>query len=140
MLLAGPVREAGDTDRISSGSASDGGKIAIGLEISRAAHLLMTMIKVTIDRGELPGSWAALKAVLKEPMMLLILAWWKLALLKGILTSNPSFLRPEISSLDFWLSIVASSWVSSLFCRSATAPLVSCTAVMRELPGSIKTF
>ena len=64
VLLAGPVREAGDTDRISSGSASDGGKIAMGLEFRRAAHLLMTMIKVTIDRGELPGSWAALKAVL----------------------------------------------------------------------------
>ena len=100
----------------------------MGLEFRRAAHLLMTMIKVTIDRGELPGSWAALKAVLKEPIMLSILAWLKLALLKGILTSNPLFLRPEISSLAFWLSTVASPWVSSSSCRSATAPMVSCTA------------
>ena len=108
MLLAGPAREGGDTDRSSSGSASDGGKIAIGREFRRAAHLLITMMKVTIDRGEIPGSWAALKAVLKVPMTLSILAWWKLALLKGILTSKPSFLRPEISSLAFWLSTVAS--------------------------------
>ena len=52
MLLAGPVREYGDTDKISSGSANDGGKIALGLEFKRAAHLLMTMIKVTIIRGK----------------------------------------------------------------------------------------
>ena len=108
MLLAGPVREDGDTDRSSSGSASDGGKITMGRELRRAAHLLITMMKVTIDRGEFPVSWAALKAVLKEPMAISILAWWILALLKGILTSKPSFLRPEISSLAFWLSTVAS--------------------------------
>ena len=54
--LAGPVRELGDTDKISSGSASDGGMIAIGLEFKRAAHLLMTCMKVTIVRGEAPGS------------------------------------------------------------------------------------
>ena len=106
----------------------------------RAAHLLVTMMKVTIDNGELPGSCAALKAVLKEPMMLSIFAWWKLALLKGILTSKPSFLRPEISCLAFCLSTVASSYASSSSCRSATASLVSCTAVMRELPGSIETL
>ena len=101
MLLAGPVREDGNTDSSSSGSASNGGKIAMGREFRRAAHLLVTMMKVTIDRGELPGSCAALKAVLKEPMMLSILAWLKLALLKGIWISKPSFLRPEISSLAF---------------------------------------
>ena len=74
MLLAGPVREAGDTHSNSSGSASDGGRIAMGLVFRRAAHLLITMMKVTIDNGELPRSWAAAKTVLNEPMMLSILA------------------------------------------------------------------
>jgi hypothetical protein len=68
------VREDGDTHSNSSGSASDGGRIAMGLEFRRAAHLLITMMKVTIDNGQLPGSWAAAKAVLNEPMMLSILA------------------------------------------------------------------
>ena len=73
----------------------------MGREFRRAAHLLITLMKVTVDNSELPGSCAALKAVLKKPMMLSIFAWWKLALLKVILTSKPSFLRPEISSLTF---------------------------------------
>ena len=75
MLLAGHVREVGDTDKISSGSASDGGRITMGLEFRKAAHLLMTMIKVTIVRGELPGSCAAFNAVLNEPIILSTLAW-----------------------------------------------------------------
>ena len=53
MLLAGPVREFGDNDKILSGSANDGGRIKMGLKFKRAAHLLMTMIKVTIVRGKL---------------------------------------------------------------------------------------
>ena len=74
MLLAGPVRELGDTDKISSGSAKDGGRIAMGREFRRAAHLLMTMIKVTIVRGKAPGSCAALRQTLKDFMMDSILA------------------------------------------------------------------
>ena len=74
MELAGPVRELGDTDKISSGSAKDGGRIAIGLEFRRAAHLLMSMIKVTIVRGEAAGSCAAFRQTLKDLMMDLILA------------------------------------------------------------------
>ena len=140
MLLAGPVREVGDTDKISSGCSSDGGRIGKGLKFRRAANLLMNMIKVTIVRGELPGSCAALNAVLNEPIILSTLAWLKEALLKGILVSNLSFLRPVISSLACWLSTVASSWVSSSSWRSDTAPLVSCTAVIRDDPGSIATL
>jgi hypothetical protein len=56
------------------------------------------------------------------------------------LTSNPSFLRPVISSLACWLSTVASSWVSSSSWRSATAPLVSCTALIRDDPGFMETL
>ena len=112
----------------------------MGLKFRRAAHLLMTMIKVTIVRGELPGSCAALNAVLNDPIILSTLAWWKEALLKEILTSNPSFLRPVISSLACWLSTSASSWVSSSSWSPATAPLVFCTAVIRDDPGSIKTL
>ena len=75
MLLAGPVREFGDTDKISSGSANDGCKIAMGLKFKRAAHHLMTMIKVTIVRGEAPGSCAALNTILNDPIIDSILAW-----------------------------------------------------------------
>ena len=54
--LAGPVRELGDTDKISSGSAKDGGMIAMVLLFRRAAHLLMTVMNVTMLKGEAPGS------------------------------------------------------------------------------------
>ena len=43
--------------------------IAIGLEFRRAAYLLMTMIKVTIVRGEAPGSCAAFRHTLKDLIM-----------------------------------------------------------------------
>ena len=49
MALAGPAKLFGETDRISSGSANEGGKIAIGREFNRAAHLLATFMKDTID-------------------------------------------------------------------------------------------
>ena len=52
MLLDGPVRELGDTDMILSGSAMEGGRIAMGRELRSAAHLRMTMMKVTIVKGE----------------------------------------------------------------------------------------
>ena len=68
MELDGPVRELGDTDKISSGSANDGGRIAMDLEFKRAAHLLMTMIKVTIVRGEAPGSCVDLRQALNDPI------------------------------------------------------------------------
>ena len=73
-LLLGPVRELGDTDKISSGSAKDDGKIAMGLEFNRAAHLLMTMIKVTIVKWEDPESWAAYRQTLNDLIIDSILA------------------------------------------------------------------
>ena len=72
--LEGPVSLLGDTDRISSGSAKDCGKIAMGLEFNRAAHLLTTMIKVTIVKGENPGSWAAFKQTFNDLIINSILA------------------------------------------------------------------
>ena len=75
MLLDGPVRELGDTDMISSGSAMEGGRIAIGRELRSAAHLRMTMMKVTIVKGETPGSWAALRQILNDLITDSILAW-----------------------------------------------------------------
>ena len=72
--LEGPVRLLGDTDRISSGSANDGGKIAMGLEFNRASHLQTTMIKFTIVKGEDPGSWAAFKQTLNDLKINSILA------------------------------------------------------------------
>ena len=68
MELDGPVSELGDTDKISSGSANDGCIIAMGLEFKRAAHLLMTMIKVMIIRGEAPGSCAAFRQTLNDSL------------------------------------------------------------------------
>ena len=44
MELDGPVRLFGETDRISSMSAREGGRIATGLEFNKAAHLLTTFI------------------------------------------------------------------------------------------------
>ena len=75
MLLAGPVREIGDTDMISSGSAMDGGRIAMGRELRSAAHLQMTMMKVTMVNGEAPGSCAALRQILNDLITDSILAW-----------------------------------------------------------------
>ena len=50
--LLGPVKLLGETDKISSGSDKDGGKIAMGLEFNKAAHLMTTMMNDTILRGE----------------------------------------------------------------------------------------
>ena len=68
MELDGPVSELGDTDKIFSGSANDGRRIAMGLKFKRAAHLLMTMIKVMIIRGEAPGSCAAFRQTLNDSL------------------------------------------------------------------------
>ena len=75
MALDGPERLLGETDKISSGLDRDGGRIATGLEFSRAAHLLGTSMNETIVRGELPGIWVALKHTLNEAMIDSILAW-----------------------------------------------------------------
>ena len=65
MALAGPAKLFRETDRISSGSANEGGRIAIEREFSRAAHLLATFVKDTIDRGDVPGNIVAFRQVLK---------------------------------------------------------------------------
>ena len=74
MELAVPIRELGDTDKISSGSDRDGGRIVMDLEFRRAAHLLMTMIKVTFVRGEAPGSCVAFRQTLNYLIINSILA------------------------------------------------------------------
>ena len=56
-MLLGPVKLLGETDKISSGSDKDGGKIAIGLE---------TMVNDTIVKGEEPDSWAGFKQTLNN--------------------------------------------------------------------------
>ena len=68
MALDGPVRLLGETDKISSRSDREGGRIATGLEFGNAAHLLATSINETIVRGELPGICVALKHTLNEAM------------------------------------------------------------------------
>ena len=72
--MEGPFKLLGETDKILSGSAKDGGKNAIGLEFNKAAHLLTTMIKATIVKGEDPGSWAAFKQTLNDLIINSILA------------------------------------------------------------------
>ena len=99
MELDGPVRLLGETDKISSGSAREGGKIAIGLEFNKAAHLLTTFINETMVSGLVPGIWQALKQTLKEPIMDSILAWVWLRFVNGFFISNPSLLRPLISAV-----------------------------------------
>ena len=75
MALAGPARLFGETERISSGSAKVGGRSAIGRELSRAAHLLATLTKDTIDKGLVPGSIVAFRQILKLLMTDSILDW-----------------------------------------------------------------
>ena len=41
----------------------------MGLEFNRAAHLLTTMIKVPIVKGEDPGIWAAFKQTLNDDVL-----------------------------------------------------------------------
>ena len=65
MALEGPARLAGDTDKISSGSERDGGRIATGLELSRAAQRLTTFINETIVKGLVPGITVAFRQTLK---------------------------------------------------------------------------
>ena len=65
MALDGPARLLGETDKILSGSDRDGGRIATGLEFSRAAHLLATLMNDTIVKGEVPGIMVAFRQTLK---------------------------------------------------------------------------
>ena len=99
MALAGPAKLFGETDRISSGSANEGGRIAIGREFSRAAHLLATFVKDTIDKGDVPGNIVAFRQVLKLLMTDSIFDWDCERFEKGFFISNPSFFSPCISSL-----------------------------------------
>jgi hypothetical protein len=69
VLHNGPVKKLGDTDKISSGYANVGCRIMMGFEFKRAAHLLMTMKKVTMVRGEVPGSCAAFRQTLNDPII-----------------------------------------------------------------------
>ena len=69
MALEGPARLFGETDKISSGSHRDGGRIATGLEFSRAAHLLATLMNDTIVKGEVPGTIVAFRQTLKDCMI-----------------------------------------------------------------------
>ena len=71
-----------------------GGRSAIGRELSRAAHLLATLTKDTIDKGLVPGSIVAFRQILKLLMTDSILDWDCERFEKGFFTSNPSFLRP----------------------------------------------
>ena len=89
MALAGPVKLFGETDSISSGSDSEGGKIVIGREFNRAAHLLATFIKDTIFKREVPGNIVAFRQVLKLLMTDSIFDWDCERFEKGFFISNP---------------------------------------------------
>ena len=65
MVLDGPARLLGETDKIPSGSERDGSRIATGLEFSRAAHLLATAMNETIVKGDVPGIMLAFRQILK---------------------------------------------------------------------------
>ena len=69
------MRLLGETDGISSGSDRKGGRIATGLEFSKAAQLLTIAMNETIVRGELPGFWQALKKTLIDLIIDFVLAW-----------------------------------------------------------------
>ena len=64
MELLGLVRLLGETDKSSSGSDSDGGRIAIGLKFNIAAHRLITVMNDIIVKDMLPGILEALKQTL----------------------------------------------------------------------------
>ena len=89
MALAGPAKLFGETDRISSGSANEGGKIAIGREFNRAAHLLATFMKDTIVKGDVPGNIVAFRQVLKLLITDSIFDWDCERFEKGFFISNP---------------------------------------------------
>ena len=89
MALAGPAKLFGETDRISSGSDSEGGKMAIGREFNRAAHLLATFIKDTIVKGDVPGNIVAFRQVLKLLMIDKNFDWDCERFEKGFFISNP---------------------------------------------------
>ena len=108
MELDGPVRLLGETDRISSGSAREGGKIATGLEFNKAAHLLTTFMNEIIVRGEVPGIWQALKQTLKDLIIDSTLAWLWLRFVNGFFILNPSLFSPLIRSW-FCLAVTVGS-------------------------------
>ena len=89
MALAGPAKLFGETDRILSGSDSEGGKMAIGREFNRAAHLLATFIKDTIIKGDVPGNIVAFRQVLKLLITDSLFDWDCERFEKGFFISNP---------------------------------------------------